>query len=59
MNVQSIREKRSMFKKEDTVLKILIFILHNEDWFRNNITELEINEEVSDKLLEIVRNREA
>src|SRR3979490_2505206 len=56
MNMKTIKEKRSPpFEEESTGLDMFLFIVCDQSWFRRTIVEMGINEEMSDKLLQMIR----
>ena len=58
MNMITIKEKRSPFKEESTGLDMFLFIVCDQGWFRRTIVEMGINEEMSDELLQMIRDGE-
>ena len=59
MNMITIKEKRSpQFTKESTGLDMFWFIVCDQGWFRRTIVEMGINEGLSDKFLQMIRNGE-
>src|SRR3979490_151843 len=59
MNMITIKEKRSpQFTKESTGLDMFWFIVCDQGWFRRTIVEMGINEEMSDELLQMIRDGE-
>src|SRR3979490_1356694 len=59
MNMITIKEKSSpLFEEESTGLDMFLFIVCDQGWFRRTIVEMGINEEMSDELLQMIRDGE-
>src|SRR3979490_2339944 len=59
MNMITIKQKRApQFLEESTGLDMFWFIVCDQGWFRKTIVEMGINEEMSDELLQMIRDGE-